>query len=308
MENYKEKYEQLINFIKDLYPYMSKYCREKVEGVCPELKESEDERIRKSLIELVRQSSDALAKQNQNNMIAWLEKQGEQNKQHLYDIIVALWDLLDKIDTFSELKITDTNSDNPFSKIMHITQERHKFVKSDGYDLFINDVKITNYKSLEKQGEQNLANKLEAKFKVGDWITNGDYSYQIIKTDGLDYTLKSQNGAIVVYDIDYIENEFHLWDITKDAKKGDVLYCKKEFIDGKEVIVMYSGINIHNYVDSYCRYNSKLGFNTYITHVLNVEHDFIVPATKEQCDLLFQKMKDVGLEWNAEKKELVEKN
>ena len=39
----------------------------------------DDERIRKAIIELVRQSSEVLDKQNQNNMIVWLEKQGEQN-------------------------------------------------------------------------------------------------------------------------------------------------------------------------------------------------------------------------------------
>jgi hypothetical protein len=40
--------------------------------------ESEDEKIRKAILELVRQSSEVLDKQNQNNMIAWLEKQGGQ--------------------------------------------------------------------------------------------------------------------------------------------------------------------------------------------------------------------------------------
>jgi hydrogenase maturation factor len=38
----------------------------------------EDEKIRKAILELVRQSSEVLDKQNQNNMIAWLEKQGGQ--------------------------------------------------------------------------------------------------------------------------------------------------------------------------------------------------------------------------------------
>jgi len=46
--------------------------------IFPELYESDDERVRKAILELVRQSSEVLDRQNQNNMIAWLEKQGEQ--------------------------------------------------------------------------------------------------------------------------------------------------------------------------------------------------------------------------------------
>ena len=46
----------------------------------PELKESEDEKIRKRLIELVKQSSDLLYPPNQKSMLAWLEKQGEKEK------------------------------------------------------------------------------------------------------------------------------------------------------------------------------------------------------------------------------------
>ena len=44
----------------------------------PELKESEDERIRKAILELVKQSSHILNPMNQKSMIAWLEKQGKE--------------------------------------------------------------------------------------------------------------------------------------------------------------------------------------------------------------------------------------
>lgn len=53
---------------------------EDLENAFPELRESEDERIRKTLIELVRQSSEVLDEQNQNNMIAWLEKRDNSDK------------------------------------------------------------------------------------------------------------------------------------------------------------------------------------------------------------------------------------
>lgn len=50
----KNKYETLVHVITELYPSMTDYQKEKLEGVCPELAESKDEMIRKALIELVR--------------------------------------------------------------------------------------------------------------------------------------------------------------------------------------------------------------------------------------------------------------
>jgi len=78
------------------------------------------------------------------------EKQDNQSKQHLYDIIITLWDLLDKIDTFADLKIDDTNPNNPFREIERMTQERHKFVKSDGYNLYIGREQITDLNTKEE--------------------------------------------------------------------------------------------------------------------------------------------------------------
>ena len=36
--------------------------------------------------------------------------------------------------------------------------------------------------------------------------------------------------------------------------------------------------------------------------------DEVTPATKEQCDLLFAKMKEAGYEWDNDKKELMKKD
>lgn len=143
-----------IEVVKSHYPANKQILNEALETLIPELKESEDEKIRKQILSFLKEiECDHYRNIDFSSWIAWLERKGEQDKQHLYDVIVALWDLLDKIDTFSDLKITDMDSDNPFRKLVHIAQERHKLVKSDGYDLFIDDVKITNHKSREKQCE-----------------------------------------------------------------------------------------------------------------------------------------------------------
>lgn len=65
-----ERAEGLIDFCSDSELITLEY-------VFPELRKSEDEKVRKAILELVKQSSEVLDKQNQNNMIDWLEKQGE---------------------------------------------------------------------------------------------------------------------------------------------------------------------------------------------------------------------------------------
>ena len=140
------------------------------------------------------------------------------------------------------------------------------------------------------------------KFKVGDWITNGDYTWKIVEIKPLDYILQSQDGNIVDDTISHVDEQFHSFTI-QDAKEGDVLYHENKY-NGTEFIVMNKGINECGNIDSYFRYNSSNGFGIDIPSVLSVKCDNITPATKEQRDLLFQKMHEAGYEWDAEKKEL----
>ena len=67
-------------------------------------------------------------------------------EKKLEKIIVHLWDVLDNIDTYSELQINGTDEDFIFSKIMKKCGERFKYVQSNGYDLFIDKKNISNRK------------------------------------------------------------------------------------------------------------------------------------------------------------------
>ena len=151
---------------------------------------------------------------------------------------------------------------------------------------------------LEKQDEQKSTDKVEPRFKVGDWITNSEYTWKITDIKPLDYILQSQNGDMVSDDnISYVDENFRLWTI-QDAKDGDVISSENPFIfrdfgDGRHP----------NSPTAYC------GINSSGTFILSAENDWwtandVYPATKEQRDLLFQKMKDAGYEWDAEKREL----
>ena len=74
-------------------------------------------------------------------------------------------------------------------------------------------------------GENKPVDKVEPKFKVGDWITNGDYTWKIVEVKPLDYILQSQDGNIVDDSISHVDEQFHSFTI-QDAKNGDVIACE----------------------------------------------------------------------------------
>ena len=86
MEDYKEKYENALAKIKQIFDKGSKFVirREVFESIFPELRESEDEKIRKEIINYFEcQSRDEPERKGiHNRWIDWIEKQGE--KKPLY--------------------------------------------------------------------------------------------------------------------------------------------------------------------------------------------------------------------------------
>lgn len=82
MEDYKKKYEQaMLRMNKWVEGSEIIDPKEVAEFVFPELKESEDERIRKELINFFSKGAEYDSSTNgikDRNIIAWLEKQGEQ--------------------------------------------------------------------------------------------------------------------------------------------------------------------------------------------------------------------------------------
>ena len=88
--DYKEKVIALLNS-KEL----SKEQKEKLEVIFPELKESEDERIRKELLQIAKESEDSfymvMTPNKREKLIAWLERQGEQKAWSEEDKNMLKW-------------------------------------------------------------------------------------------------------------------------------------------------------------------------------------------------------------------------
>lgn len=144
---------------------------------------------------------------------------------------------------------------------------------------------------LEKQG--NPADKVGPKFKVGDWVTDG---YCRCKIAFIDSRYWYSETRILGNVID-IDRTFRLWSL-QDAKDGDVL----AFSD--DTIVIFKDLYNSSSFHSYCHIeDGEFGIS---------EDDMpdwwkgkgFLPATKEQRELLYSKMKDAGYEWDEEKKGL----
>ena len=95
-----------------------------------------------------------------------------------------------------------------------------------------------------------------------------------------------------------LKHNAHLWTI-QDAKDGDVIF----YDSGWTCIFKH----IHGiWYSSYCFITADGEFHTgYEEHAVDTKiNGNANPATKEQRDFLFQKMKKAGYEWDDEKKKL----
>lgn len=141
---------------------------------------------------------------------------------------------------------------------------------------------------LEKQGEQKPIDKIESTFHESDWIVQENIGvYKIIEVCESWYEVIDieDNHYSISFDKEYM---CHLWSI-KDAKEGDVL-------SGNYGTFIFMGEN-----DGYC---GILSDNSFIRSTGNNEWiECLYPATKEQRDTLFTKMKEAGYEWDNENKE-----
>lgn len=144
-------------------------------------------------------------------------------------------------------------------------------------------------------GKMVVKKEDKPKFKVGDWVMYCDKPYQITGLHNDTFTLTSCDGSYFFNNAKSTnEPVFHLWTIA-DAKDGDVLAAHECYVIFKEI----DGLNIK----CHCTYH-YMGFSPSF-HINTLQNKTAFhPATKEECDRLFQKMKEEGYEWDCDKKEL----
>lgn len=252
------------------------FC-EMLVNIFPELKMSEDEKIRKQIISFLKEFEyDHYRCLDFSSWIDWLEKQGEQ-KLKLY---------------------ANDNAKEMFIRALERVEEQN----SKGYKLTDCDKNSWWEDFKTYTSEQNLANsaktcKIEPKFKEGDWVfiewANKKDLFQIKNVDCFGYSFDEYFTIPFMY-----EDVLSKWTIN-DAKEGDVLRLG-------DVIAIFKKYIGQEECICYCSSCVNAGFEIPIENGEDNVYGCTntTPATKEQRDLLFAKMKDAGYEWDAMKKQL----
>lgn len=268
-----------------------------VEEIFPELNESEDERIKKAIIEFFESEDDntTYSLVRKKDIIAWLEKQGEQYPSQTNERawLYLVSDVLTWKDGIGQYL------DDPR------VQELAKKLYSEYSQKLYNPSK----------NEQKSTDKIAPRFKVGDWVVyDNTIVYQVKKIEYIitipSYELKNIDGdkLSIPFTLDYILKN---WTI-QDAKDGDVLALS--WLEDKNLwakIVIFKKYHSEGVKGLYYNMpcvegygitlkNGKTVFNEKIPYYSKTWTCNLHPATKEQRDLLFQKMKEAGYKWNTE--------
>ena len=311
-ENEKSKaYDEALKKASAAHKDEDRHLKATLERIFPELKEDDDEKIKKDLIQWVDEFPDTIWRDHyKKDIIDWIEKQGEQKKQvhfpkFTFDDILALQCCM--------VTAKNVQEDNELYEQLNLIHNK----MYDAYRLGkkVETSPILSNSSNNGKNEQTPADNVEPRFKVGDWLCANelnDYANLIKIVKIVDVFGKKRYKISRDYDsdldlteFDFIEKHYHLWTI-QDAKDGDVLCCKSGWM------CIFKSLNDHtNTFSSYCFmdsdkcfFNSDSECHTLDKEFINAYNGLIHPATKEQRDALMKAMNDADYEWNAETKTL----
>lgn len=358
IEQKAKRYDEALEIAKKNYITAQDLCnasqislecfKNTLEHIFPEFKESEDERIRKELIEWMKDFPDMTWRcLSKEDIIAWLEKHDKketlcskcrrENPHDSCSYITAFGNCaieneqkstdeseqLDKYERLTDFErvLTDICSSwigfelgwqsyikdqarilkNMIDKQFHAVQNESSVCEST-------ELKGKTASEGIEEIKVEDANEVEPKFKVGDWIASKMLNTAlIVNIDDDKYEVEYIDGDKGFPHIEYVDRYYHLWSI-RDAEDGDVLVSLSK---------MYPFIfNGHydedtDYVYAYCGISdiikdASFYFDKYSNEEFKVwdSVENVRPATRDQCNLLFSKMKDSGYEWDAENKEL----
>ena len=253
-----EKQRDKDKLIQELGEYKVKYTQEVLEKYINSMSNKDDERLRKTAIAFLKDFAEQ-GYENAVECIDWLEKQGEQKP------------------TLPKWKYKKDNT--PLLRDSIILNKYGGVAKSPS-GAIVSDVWVLDYDELAKLPKEE---KIEPKFKVGDWIiTPKNKVLQITSID----------------DTSYCDEQCRFWTI-EDARDGDILACNEE-------ILLFKSYSAQGRISLYCWYNGHTNnfHGKEVIDILLTTRNKVCPATKEQRDALMKAMNDAGYEWDAEKKEL----
>ena len=286
-----EAYDKAIERAKKLYDNGI------TEEIFPELKEDDDERIKKELIQWVDEFPDIIWRGHyKKDIIAWLEKQGKQKRQvhfpkFTFDDILALQCCMVTVKNVQE----DNELYEQLNLIHNKMYDAYRLGKQGETSPILSNSLNTG------KNEQKTADKVEPKFKVGDWIISSVLGTARIigVNDSNEFQLEYTDGKQEFSSIDYVNYAYDKWTIN-NAKDGDVLFTSSSACSDTFV---FKNIDEKGNAECYFAYDSEDGFTEGKYHFIGSASD-CKPATKAQRDFLIKVMINAGYEWDSEKKEL----
>ena len=202
----------------------------------------------------------------------------------------------------------DSNKSHYYNRIGFINDFTKRYM-----NLFYRKLKLSGHWEYDDEEDWNLDFKEgdyvecicnECICNDGPWILAIGDIYKILYVEQSGYitrvTIKGikDDRTLTIGESDFIDMFKH-WSIL-DAKDGDVLFTSST---ASHETFVFKGIDEKGNVKCYFAYDSEDGFREGTYHFIGRAAN-CKPATKEWRDLLFQKLKEAGYEWDADKKEL----
>lgn len=300
-QKYKEALERMKSWARGEHPECFTEAQKAAEFVFPELTESEDERMRKELLDYLhtRQVVEGLTDTKvKMDWVTWLEKQkAKEDLDRMAPIYEDKESFESDIDTINpKFKVGDVMrtlqeaDGNITSGLPVVVSIDDKYYHCISELIAIKDQDDYEYPPMNRM--QEPTDKVEPKFKVGNFIVNNNNGtvFQVTKISDGEYCISHLYDSFEEYtSITDVDKNYHLW-VIEDAKEGDVLA-------GRFGIFLFKGK-----IYGYC---GLLSDDTFIMSTGDNEWTKCLhPATNVQRDLLFVKMRTSGYKWNDQKKRL----
>ena len=267
------------------------------EEMFPELKESWDERIRKAIINVFASHADyeIFFGASVEDILAWLEKQAVRenpSKPYTFKPIIRLLEMIEPTDRLKSYckKLIDSLADEGYDTDASIVGEYLKQINGEKVPMATmdgdspSDTQETDFFDDFRKCDSEEVPDSYHKFSVGNCLTDGSFSYLIVSIHDGKYYL---DGGYAV-DIQFADEIYHLWDVMKDAKDGDILYskdCNLLFIY-KDRNTCHAGCNLNYMAD-----------NVIVDTSICIPSDSVLASIK-QCRVLFEQMRKIGYEWH----------
>lgn len=263
-ESYEKMHKEALGRAKEqlesakVFDYKEKQIahdiRETVYAIFPQLRITEDEEIRRSIIRVLRNyvdDSDNL----KPKMIAWVEKRAKQLR----------------------------------------TSEEIETPRKQSY----NDVEQDSNDEESETTLENIGDSPGPKFRENDWVVSElDGKARQISEVRYDETNNYYEVEGLVRNTEEYDRLHHLWTI-EDAKDGDILVIANEPI-GRPFI--FKECDSSRPI-AYCGINSEFIFKVSSKSVRWTDKD-VLPATKEQRNILYDEIAKAGYRWDPSTKEL----